>query len=157
MRLKSHFEVIQKAFPIILFWVKRREKLQRQWYQVDHWPDWRHHQLASGIPICCVSIGVEKTAKWYWVQYTIPLSMNCSSQKKGKGATLNGNKISVSSKKEVLHSCLVTGFPYTYPWPGKRAIADFEKLIRRACRCAARQCRNRSLLGPAAVLMVLRT
>ncbi len=47
----------------------------------------------------------------------------------GKGATLNGNKISVSNKTEVIKSCLVTGFPYTYLKQPNGPLQVFEKLI----------------------------
>jgi myo-inositol-1(or 4)-monophosphatase len=50
---------------------------------------------------------------------------------KGKGATLNDKAISVSSKHEVLHSCLVTGFPYTYLDMANGPLQIFEKLIRK--------------------------
>ncbi|MEO7960591.1 MAG: inositol monophosphatase family protein, partial [Ginsengibacter sp.] len=49
---------------------------------------------------------------------------------RGHGATLNGNKISVSNKKEVLRSCLVTGFPYTYLDQPNGPLQVFERLIR---------------------------
>jgi myo-inositol-1(or 4)-monophosphatase len=49
---------------------------------------------------------------------------------KGRGATLNGNKISVSTKAELAHSCLVTGFPYSYTDAENSPLQVFEKLIR---------------------------
>ena len=49
---------------------------------------------------------------------------------KGKGATLNEKKISVSDKTQVITSCLVTGFPYTYLDEPNGPIQVFEKLIR---------------------------
>ena len=50
---------------------------------------------------------------------------------KGKGATLNDKKISVSNKTEVLRSCLVTGFPYTYLDQPNGPLQVFERLIRK--------------------------
>jgi len=50
---------------------------------------------------------------------------------KGKGATLNDKKISVSNKTEVLTSCLVTGFPYTYLDEPNGPLEVFSRLIRK--------------------------
>ena len=50
---------------------------------------------------------------------------------KGKGATLNGEKISVSNKAEVISSCLVTGFPYTYLDHPNGPLEVFARLIRK--------------------------
>jgi myo-inositol-1(or 4)-monophosphatase len=49
----------------------------------------------------------------------------------GKGATLNGNAIKVSSKEAVISSCLVTGFPYSYLDAPNGPLQVFEKLIRK--------------------------
>jgi myo-inositol-1(or 4)-monophosphatase len=50
---------------------------------------------------------------------------------KGFGASLNDKKISVSKKTEVLHSCLVTGFPYTYLNMENGPLQVFERFIRK--------------------------
>jgi Archaeal fructose-1,6-bisphosphatase and related enzymes of inositol monophosphatase family len=50
---------------------------------------------------------------------------------KGKGATLNDSPIHVSSRKDVLHACLVTGFPYTYINDANGPLECFERFIRR--------------------------
>ena len=57
--------------------------------------------------------------------------MNSFLRKKGKGATLNDKKISVSNKTEVLTSCLVTGFPYTYLDEPNGPLEVFSRLIRK--------------------------
>jgi myo-inositol-1(or 4)-monophosphatase len=49
---------------------------------------------------------------------------------KGNGATLNDKKIQVSDKTEVIKSCLVTGFPYTYLDEPNGPLQVFEKFIR---------------------------
>jgi myo-inositol-1(or 4)-monophosphatase len=51
---------------------------------------------------------------------------------KGKGATLNDQKISVSNEDNLLKSCLVTGFPYQYLDSPNGPLQIFEKLIRKA-------------------------
>ena len=50
---------------------------------------------------------------------------------KGMGAFLNDKKITVSHKSEVIKSCLVTGFPYTYLDAPNGPLQVFEKLVRR--------------------------
>ena len=50
---------------------------------------------------------------------------------KGKGATLNEKKISVSNKADVSTSCLVTGFPYTYLDQPNGPLEVFSRLIRK--------------------------
>jgi myo-inositol-1(or 4)-monophosphatase len=50
---------------------------------------------------------------------------------RGKGATLNDKKISVSEKTEVISSCLVTGFPYTYLDQPNGPLEVFSRLIRK--------------------------
>ena len=87
--------------------------------------------FANGIPICCVSIGLEyKNAMLMGAVYN-PIMDEFFFAEKGEGATLNNNKISVSNKTEVLRSCLVTGFPYTYLDQPNGPLQVFERLIRR--------------------------
>src|SRR5690606_10410136 len=50
---------------------------------------------------------------------------------KGKGATMNEKKISVSKKEKVINSCLVTGFPYTYLDQPNGPLQVFERFIRK--------------------------
>ncbi|CAN5302328.1 inositol monophosphatase family protein [soil metagenome] len=87
--------------------------------------------FANGIPICCVSIGIEKDGKMIMGAVYNPNMNEFFVAEKGKGATLNNKKIQVSSKSEVIHSCLVTGFPYTYLDEPYGPLQIFEKLIRK--------------------------
>jgi myo-inositol-1(or 4)-monophosphatase len=86
--------------------------------------------FANGIPICCVSIGVEKEGKMIMGVVYNPLMNELFFAQAGFGASLNDKKISVSDKTEVLKSCLVTGFPYTYLDAPNGPLQVFEKLIR---------------------------
>lgn len=87
--------------------------------------------FANGIPICCVSIGLEfQGAMLMGVVYN-PLINELFFAEKGKGATLNGEAIHVSQKKEVIKSCLVTGFPYTYLEMPNGPIEVFSRLIKK--------------------------
>src|SRR5436189_1268523 len=70
--------------------------------------------FAHGIPICCVSIGLEKDGEIIMGTVYSPALNEWFVAEKGKGATLNDKPIHVSSKDNIEHACLVTGFPYTY-------------------------------------------
>ncbi|HVI44528.1 MAG TPA: inositol monophosphatase family protein [Chitinophaga sp.] len=70
--------------------------------------------FANGIPICCVSIGVEKDGEVVLGAVYNPFMNELFVAEKGKGATLNDKPIHVSSKHNVEQSCLVTGFPYKW-------------------------------------------
>lgn len=87
--------------------------------------------FANNIPICCVSIGLEKNGKMLMGAVFNPIMNEFFLAEKGKGATLNGVEIHVSNKSEVLRSCLVTGFPYTYLDEPNGPIQVFERLIRK--------------------------
>lgn len=67
---------------------------------------------AHGLPIYCVSIGLELDGRpVLGVIYAPSLGeLYCAEQ--GGGATLNGKPIGVSTTNEVAKSVLVTGFPY---------------------------------------------
>lgn len=87
--------------------------------------------FANGIPICCVSIGLEHNGKMLMGAVYNPIMNEFFFAERGKGATLNDKKISVSDKKEVLTSCLVTGFPYTYLEQPNGPIQVFTRLIKK--------------------------
>ena len=86
--------------------------------------------FANGIPLCCVSIGLEKDGEIILGSVYNPIMNEWYFAQKGFGASLNDKKISVSAKTEVITSCLVTGFPYTYLDSPNGPIQVFEKLIR---------------------------
>lgn len=87
--------------------------------------------FANGIPICCVSIGLEFQGSMLMGAVYNPLMNEFYFAERGKGATLNDKKISVSEKKEVISSCLVTGFPYTYLDQPNGPLEVFSRLIRK--------------------------
>ena len=87
--------------------------------------------FANGIPICCVSVAVEKDGLMILGAVYNPIIGEFYFAEKGNGAYLNDKRIHVSTKEEILKSCLVTGFPYTYLDMPNGPIQVFEKLIRR--------------------------
>ena len=86
--------------------------------------------FANGIPICCVSIGIEQDGKMIFGAVYNPFINEFFFSERGQGATLNEKKISVSDKTDLLRSCLVTGFPYSYLDEPNGPLQVFEKLIR---------------------------
>lgn len=86
--------------------------------------------FANGIPICCVSIALEHNGDVIMGAIYNPNMNEFYVAEKGNGATLNDKKIMVSNKTEVIKSCLVTGFPYTYLDAPNGPLQVFEKLIR---------------------------
>lgn len=69
---------------------------------------------AHGVPVCCVSIGVEKEGSIIMGAVYNPFMNEFYFAEKGKGATLNDKKIFVSENKNIESAFLVTGFPYQW-------------------------------------------
>ena len=86
---------------------------------------------ANGIPICCVSIGIEKNGKMIMGAVYNPFINEFFFAEKGLGATMNDKKITVTDRDDVVKSCLVTGFPYTYLDAPNGPLQVFEKFIRK--------------------------
>jgi myo-inositol-1(or 4)-monophosphatase len=86
---------------------------------------------ANGIPICCVSIGVERDGKMELGAVYNPFIDELFFAEKGAGATLNDKKIQVSNQADIVKSCMVTGFPYTYLDMPNGPLQVFEKFIRK--------------------------
>jgi myo-inositol-1(or 4)-monophosphatase len=87
--------------------------------------------FANGIPLCCVSIGVEKDGKMIMGAVYNPMMNEFFFAEKNAGAFLNDRSIRVSEQKDVLHSCLVTGFPYTYLDMENGPLDVFARLVRK--------------------------
>jgi myo-inositol-1(or 4)-monophosphatase len=86
---------------------------------------------ANGIPICCVSIGLERDGIMEMGAVYNPFLGEFFFAQKGFGATLNDKRIHVSDKAALTQSCLVTGFPYTYLDSPNGPLQVFEKLVRK--------------------------
>lgn len=87
--------------------------------------------FAHGIPICCVSIAIEKNDDMILAAVYAPVLNELYFAEKNKGATLNEQRIQTSSEEEVLKACLVTGFPYTYLEKPNGPLEVFSKFIRK--------------------------
>src|SRR5687768_2067226 len=86
---------------------------------------------AHGIPICCVSIGVEHNGAMVMGAVYNPFLKEFFFAEKEAGATLNGDLIAVSGETDVNKACLVTGFPYTYLDVPNGPLEVFARLIRK--------------------------
>ena len=129
---KAIFEVIKNDFPdhFILSEEAGEIKMDSEYKWIIDPIDGTIN-FANGIPICCVSIGLEYNGKIIMGTVYNPLMNEFYFAQKGFGASLNDKKIFVSNKTEVVKSCLVTGFPYTYLDTPNGPLQVFEKLIRK--------------------------
>lgn len=87
--------------------------------------------FANGIPLCCVSIGIEHEGEMIMGAVYNPMMNEFFFAEKGKGAFLNDQRLSVSQQDQVIYSCLVTGFPYTYLDMENGPLDVFSRLIRK--------------------------
>ncbi|MBL7772071.1 MAG: inositol monophosphatase [Chitinophagaceae bacterium] len=86
--------------------------------------------FAHSIPICCISIGLEKDGLLMMGAVFNPFMNELFFAEKGKGATLNNKPLSVSKNANLESACLVTGFPYRWVDVGTDPISVFERFIR---------------------------
>lgn len=87
--------------------------------------------FAHGIPINCVSIGLEHNGEIIMGAVYNPHLNEFFFAEKRKGASLNDRPIHVSDQPEVIKACLVTGFPYTYINMPHGPLEIFERFIRK--------------------------
>ncbi len=129
---KAIFEVIRKEFPDHYILSEEAGDLKQdsnyKWI-ID--PIDGTVNFANGIPICCVSIGIEKDGKMILGAVYNPFMNEFFLAERGKGSTLNDKAIHVSKQSEVMKACLVTGFPYTYLDMVNGPLEVFERFIRK--------------------------
>lgn len=87
--------------------------------------------FAHGIPLNCVSIGIENNNEIIMGAVFNPHLDEFYFAEKGKGATLNDKPIHVSHEAQAIKACLVTGFPYTYINSPNGPLEIFERFIRK--------------------------
>jgi myo-inositol-1(or 4)-monophosphatase len=87
--------------------------------------------FAHGIPLNCVSIGIEFNKEIIMGAVFNPHLNELFFAEKGKGSVLNDKPIHVSSETRVIKACLVTGFPYTYLDAPNGPLDVFDRLIRK--------------------------
>jgi myo-inositol-1(or 4)-monophosphatase len=82
-----------------------------------------------GLPLFCVSIGVEYKGEMIAGVIYDPMREELFSAEEGSGAFLNGKQIQVSSEARLIRSLLITGFPYNIHENPNRAIEHFNNFI----------------------------
>lgn len=87
--------------------------------------------FAQGIPLNCVSIAIEKEGRIIMGAVYNPHLQEFFFAEKDQGATLNDKPIRVSERSEAIHSCLVTGFPYTYINEPNGPLQVFERFVKK--------------------------
>ncbi|MEO5945931.1 MAG: inositol monophosphatase family protein [Chitinophagaceae bacterium] len=87
--------------------------------------------FAHGIPLNCVSIGIEHEGEIVMAAVYNPHMNEFYFAEKGQGATLNDKPISVSNETHAIKACLVTGFPYTYINEPNGPLEMFERFVRK--------------------------
>src|ERR1700680_2779321 len=112
---KAIFEVIRKEFPDHFLLSEEAGEIvmdsSHKWI-ID--PIDGTVNFAHGIPICCVSIAIERDGEMILGAVYNPFINEFYFAQKGYGATLNDKIIHVSDQTKVISSCIVTGFPYSY-------------------------------------------
>lgn len=129
---KAIFDVIKEAFPAhFILSEEAGEIIMDSEYKWIIDPIDGTINFAQGIPICCVSIGLEKAGKMIMGAVYNPFMNEFFVAEKNQGAYLNEKQIYVSKKADVSTSCLVTGFPYTYLDEPNGPLECFERFIRK--------------------------
>ena len=128
---KAIRNVIKNAFPDHgIVSEEIREKISNSDYKWIIDPIDGTVNFANGIPVCCVSIGLEFKGEMLMGAVFNPILNEFYFAEKGKGATLNDQQISVGGKTRLITSCIATGFPYTYLEHPNGPLVVFSKLIK---------------------------
>jgi myo-inositol-1(or 4)-monophosphatase len=123
-------EIIRKDFPShSIISEEVGELMQQSDYQWIIDPIDGTVNFAHGVPICCVSIALMHLDKLIAGAVYNPMMNEFFFAERGKGATLNGQPISISKKNDFETALLVTGFPYNWPDVGEHPVKVFERFV----------------------------
>lgn len=129
---KAILSVIQKQFPDhYILTEESGEIIQDSLYKWIVDPIDGTVNFAHGIPLNCVSIGIEQNGEIIMGAVYNPHMNEFFFAEKGKGAMLNDKPIAVSKETQAIRSCLVTGFPYTYINMPNGPLEIFERFVRK--------------------------
>ncbi len=129
---KAILDVIKKKFPEHhILSEETGEIIQDSQYKWIVDPIDGTVNFAHGIPLNCVSIGIEKDGDMLLAAVFNPHMNEFFFAEKGKGAMLNDKPIRVSEESRTIKSCLVTGFPYTYINIPNGPLEIFDRFIRK--------------------------
>ncbi len=82
-----------------------------------------------GLPIFCVTIGIEHHGEIIAGVVYDPNADELFSAERGKGSYLNNKRIKVSSHQRLIESLLVTGFPYNVKENPGNVVQHFENFL----------------------------
>lgn len=85
-----------------------------------------------GLGIFCVTIGIQYRGEVVGGAIYDPNTDELFTAEKGAGAFLNGARLSVSRSNDLMHSLLVTGFPYDIADNPDHAVEHFVNFLMRA-------------------------
>ncbi len=85
--------------------------------------------FTHGLPLFCVTIGIEHRGEIIAGAIYDPNADEMFTAEKGKGAFLNGKRISVSSSDRLINSLIVTGFPYNVKENPENVIGHFVNFL----------------------------
>lgn len=88
--------------------------------------------FAHGVPLFAVSIAYETAGEIQFGVVYEPLRDECFSAAASRGAWLNGEPIQVSEAPDLIHSLLVTGFPYDLLDTPNNNLENFVRFSRRS-------------------------
>lgn len=129
---KAILEVIKQSFPTHQFLAEESgELIQDSTYKWIIDPIDGTVNFAHGIPLNCVSIGIEHEGEIVMAAVFNPHLNEFYFAEKGKGAFLNDKPIYVSNESQTIKACLVTGFPYTYINEPNGPLEIFERFVRK--------------------------
>jgi myo-inositol-1(or 4)-monophosphatase len=87
---------------------------------------------AQGLPIFAISIALQWRQETVLAMVYAPIVDQLYTAIRGQGAYLNGKKITVSAKSELIDCVLATGFPYDIATHPANNITYFSHIVRQA-------------------------
>lgn len=87
---------------------------------------------AHGIPLCCISMGIELEGELILGGIFNPFLNELFFAEKGKGAFLNRKRVRVSEQSLLAESLLVTGFPYDRQEKADYYLKFFKRVMQRS-------------------------
>jgi len=96
---------------------------------MDHRSAGRYNDFTHGLPIYCVTIGIEFNGEIIVGAIYDPNADELFTAEKGKGAFCNGKKISVSKIDTLINALVVTGFPYNVKDNPENVIEHFVNFL----------------------------
>ncbi len=119
-------ESLQKAFPeFTVVGEENTEEMTHPQKAIYVDPIDGTTNFVHGLPFCAMSVGMWEDGKPLAGVVYNPVLDECFTAECGKGAFLNGEKISVSKQTDFQQSLIATGFPYTKVEKGK----DYEWVV----------------------------